>query len=120
MRAQMIKLIKKEKQKEFSDILNRAYNFFKHSDKDPKGLLEFNPKLNEVPILDAVGMYQYITGELTGLMMAYRGWFYLKYPDYLLQDETREWISNFGKQIDVNNKPQFLDIAELFEQKRTG
>ena len=120
MRMNLIKSIKKEKQAYLMGKLKYAYNFFKHADRDSKKLLEFNPEASEFAIFDSIGMYQSITGELTGLMGMFRAWFYLKYPDLLPEQEQKKLFSDFSGEIDVNNKQMFLDVAEKLEKRRSG
>src|SRR3989338_5719430 len=54
-------LIRKEYEKEYLTIISEAENFFKHADKDPHKLLQFNPQQTESLLLDAVEMYMQIT-----------------------------------------------------------
>ncbi|MFH1833059.1 MAG: hypothetical protein ABH816_02720 [Candidatus Levyibacteriota bacterium] len=89
IRSELLKRVKKEKQKEVVNKLNEAYNFFKHADTDSDKLLKFNPDASEFAIFDSIAMYQAITSEATGLMQAFRVWFYLKHSDILLYEEQK-------------------------------
>lgn len=76
-------LVKDEYKKEFREMIAKAKNFFKHADRDPEGVLEFNPSVNEVFLFDACEMYQRLTGEKLAPFIAYRGWFSAMRPSVL-------------------------------------
>lgn len=120
IRMQILKTIKKDKQVYVMGKLKHAYNFFKHADRDANELLKFNSEASDFAMIDAISMYHSITHEITGLMMAYRLWFNIKYPDLLLKEEEKRLFTGFTDKIDVNNKTLFLQIAEHFENGRTG
>src|SRR5271163_1574815 len=42
-----VKAIKEEFQKEYLKKINEAENFFKHADRDPNELLDFNPETTD-------------------------------------------------------------------------
>lgn len=118
-RMEMLKLVKKEKQAYVAGKLKHAYNFFKHADRDANELLEFNSEASVFLIIDAISMYQSLTHEITGVMMAFRLWFNLKFPDLLLVEEQKKLFTEASMKIDVNNKLFFLEIANNFEINRT-
>lgn len=112
--------IKPEKQKYVMDKLNAPYNFFKHADKDSTKLLKFAPESSEYTIWDCVNMYQRLTGEITGLMTSFRGWFMLKNKDLFIDDQHSEIIKQLGANLDIKDRIYFLKLASLAESNRSG
>lgn len=115
----LYKRVKKGKLKYVQKKLDEAYNFFKHAHHDPNKSVKFAPESSEFIIWDSINIYQALTKELTGLMMSFRLWFFLKHNDLLLKTEEKEYFKEAGNQIDINNRNLFLETAEIFENKRT-
>jgi hypothetical protein len=111
--------IKPNKQRYVMSKLNAPYNFFKHADHDPGKLLKFNPESSEFTIWDCINMYQQLTGEITGLMFAFRGWFLLKHNDILTDQKQAEAVEELGKNLSTQDRTSFLKIADTFESQRT-
>lgn len=113
--------IKPDRQKEVMNRINAPYNFFKHADSDANKLLKFNPESSTFSIWDCINMYQKLTGEITGLMMAFRGWFYLKNKDILLAQspEQAELLNGLIENVGVEDRAFFLEAANKFESQRT-
>jgi len=112
----LTRYIRKEKREDWLHTLSEAKNFFKHADRDPKTQLSFNPDTTGYFLFDAVMMYQQLGCEQTGLMLAVKAWFALKYPDFLdeeIQDELQrlEVSSNY----DPMNRRSFLNLALEFD-----
>ena len=80
-------LIKKEYISEYRKTINEAENFFKHAEEDPHALLKFNPEQTEFLLLDAIEMYMQLTKEIPEDMSIFRGWFLIKYPSVVIQEE---------------------------------
>lgn len=118
IRQEFKRRIKPDKLAYVMGKIKHAYNFFKHADRDSKEILEFNPEISEFFLLDAIEMYQSVTGEVTGLMVAFRAWFFLKNPNLLIDEEQKKLYSNTN--FDINNRLLFLQLAEQIENKRTG
>ncbi len=55
-------------------------NFFKHADKDPDAILNFDSSVIELELFFAINGYQSITGDVTALMMLMRTWIYQSMP----------------------------------------
>jgi len=118
IRTDIQRYVKKDKQKYVSDMFSQAYNFFKHADKDPNKLLKFNPEISEFAIWDSVKLYQSLTKEITGLMLAFRLWFSIKHNDILLEKGVKNAFKHAGTQLDTGNRTLFLELATDFETKR--
>ena len=95
-------LIKEPHKKMFREMLNEAKNFFKHADKDPDAVVEFNPETNEYYLLDACETYEILTGEKYPHFIIFRGWFCSKYS-HILSSSAGPIVKNkYG-----NNKMEF-------------
>jgi|SRR5579863_7369766 len=57
--------------------LSAAANFFKHADRDPDDVHEFNPAQTEILLFDACFKYKELTGELVPTLGVYQAWFWL-------------------------------------------
>jgi hypothetical protein len=64
-----------EARKEWFNILNAPRNFFKHADKDPDGMLEFDEKGNETLLLDACITLTELSSQALSEVNVYLGWF---------------------------------------------
>lgn len=106
-------MIKKGMEGEWFNLLNEAQNFFKHADRDPKGILEFNPAQTESFLYDASRIYMELTKEKPSNMLAYRAWFFLRNPE-ILDEATRNQYLATG--YNSNNKSSFFDLIKLFDK----
>ena len=100
-----------EKHKEIRDLLNEAQNFFKHADKDPHGLLAFNPEVTEIFILDAIFTYEALTGHLVALFGTFKTWMLLHHPELMAEKLASTLPLNFESlraQVITLPKAQFL------------
>jgi hypothetical protein len=74
--------IRQEKKPSWIKILNTTQNFFKHADKDPDGILDFNPELQRFFIRDAIQLYANLSPYSPfPEAILYCAWFSKKYPD---------------------------------------
>jgi hypothetical protein len=101
-RGEVIKWFKKE------------MNFFKHADKDPEGVIDFDPKLTEMFIMASL-----MGIELFGLRHdstegAFIMWYGLKNPQYLTEKGRRQSVEG----LTVEQKKGFSDMSarQFFEQ----
>lgn len=92
-------IIRKGKEKEFLAMINEAENFFKHAEKDPRGLLKFSPGETEALLLDAVEMYMQVTKEMPEDMSIYRVWFLLKNPE-IVSDEIKKQLKEKNTNVE--------------------
>jgi hypothetical protein len=84
--------IKPEYRISFRQQLRAAQNFFKHGDKDPEGVLEFYPDATPFTILQAVHLYELVTGIAMPACQAYQAWFWMNHPDVLIEGPQKEFI----------------------------
>jgi hypothetical protein len=100
-----------EKHKEIRDIFNKPQNFFKHADEDPDELLEFNPQVTEIFMLDALLTYEGLTGHLVALFGTFKSWMLLHHPELIEQKLASTLPPTFQSlraQIVTLPKVQFL------------
>jgi hypothetical protein len=77
--------IRPEKLGRWYRSLKRHYNFAKHSDRDPEGVInDFRPEAALWAIYIAASDYIAAFGKMTVKMMVYRTWFEARYPHILL------------------------------------
>ena len=101
------KFSEKEKKRYFNEITG-SENFFKHADKDPDGELEFDSKITEYFIFDAIRMYYLLSKKETDLMSKYNVWFYLNYPD-LSPPIIKSTVDNLiQKGVNAKDRKYFL------------
>jgi hypothetical protein len=86
------KLIRPEKRKYVADKFSEAQNFFKHADRDPDEILDFFPEATPFYIVDAVVLYEHVSGSSTHACKAFHVWFSLNYPDVLIDGEYKKYI----------------------------
>jgi hypothetical protein len=116
---EMIDRVKPEYKKYLKGKLASSYNFFHHADKDPTDIKEFNPEINEYALWECVDLYSTLTKETTGIMKAFRFWFFIKNNGMLLEQKDKEVYLEVAKKVDLNNKAEFLELAEQLENRRT-
>jgi hypothetical protein len=73
--------IREEMRREWIRLMNEPYNFIKHADRDPDAIFEFRPAVTPVYILDALQLYQQLTGKLPHKLNVFLMWFNVSYPD---------------------------------------
>lgn len=112
---EMMKLVKKDKQKFVIDKLHEAQNFFKHAEMDSDKLLKFNPVLSEYYIWESIELYVNLTQEVTSLMKAFRAFFYVKNPNILLDEQDQKKFEKVNKIIGYEDRGQFLELVKLFD-----
>ncbi|MCR9967351.1 hypothetical protein [Vibrio antiquarius] len=65
----------KSERKELNRQLNEARNFFKHADKDPKALIDFNPASNHLSLLETSVLHIDIKGSVEPEVLVFSAWF---------------------------------------------
>jgi hypothetical protein len=85
---EIVKHILPERRAEFRQHWNRAQNFFKHADRDPEALLDFDPGLTEIKMLVACTCFA-VLGRPTEPMLTFQIWFSLHHTDVLTDPQMR-------------------------------
>jgi len=112
VKEKMLEMVKPQHKKMVRDKINKAENFFKHADKDPDKLLEFNPNITEFLLWDACATYFSLTLEKTPLMSTFNVWFFTKYTD-VLQCEKRTEVTKLisEAQLTHEDRGRFLKLS---------
>jgi len=84
--------IRPEKRGEFNRLLSKAKSFFKHADRHPEVALDFDSSINELLLLDAICLYQQLTGELCHEFTVFVTWLATKDPELLMEGEFKETL----------------------------
>ncbi|HXE42340.1 MAG TPA: hypothetical protein VN516_04880 [Candidatus Baltobacteraceae bacterium] len=93
------------KEKELAKLFKEAENFFKHADRDPEGVIDFSPEINELLLWEASLKYSELTSEETSAMVAIQLWFQVKHPEYFKLEASKQnkfkqsalWAKSVGK-----------------------
>jgi hypothetical protein len=100
--------IKDEYRSQAINFLKQHYNFFKHAERDPSRIIEFDPKITELFIaftslgLEILGRQP---DEVRGAFTIYYG---LHNPNYL----TEKGKANFIDSVPVENRKHLLSIPK--------
>lgn len=122
-RLQTLDMIRPERRLEFEKILNKAKNFFKHADRDPKDNLKFNPDSSNFIIWDAEHLYFSLTKEKRPLLTVYDLWVRAKYPDMFTLDVEQKKIHDaLFDGLDPENIAHFFQslLSIVDESSDTG
>lgn len=115
-RDELMQRIKKDKQKVVMDKLNEAYNFFKHASKDPNKIIKFNPEASTFVMWESISLYHKLSGELTGLMFAFNGWFVLRHKGFFINEEMKKTMAQF-EDINIEDRNLFLTAAHEIDSR---
>lgn len=107
-------IIRPEKKKEWTIILNEAQNFFKHADRDPGGMLDFYPDATPFHIFEGVLMHNAITKGYFPETLVFASWFSLKYPYLLLDGPLKTKLqAGLGQSINLDDFEVVQDVLEF-------
>lgn len=101
-------------QKEIMGILKDDWAFFKHADRDPKRILEFDDGANQELLMFAVNDFAQLTKATTYAMEVYQLWFVAK-NETIFEKLKHENLFEFSKSVFPN-----LATLDLTEQKKFG
>ena len=109
--------IKDEKRSEFNKLLKTWAYFFKHGDREPHGIIEFNPKLSELFILYGIVGIQHC-GEILGYEeSAFLLWIQIHSPEALKNRDGTRLIDSIPPdkvpQARAIPKHEFLQMYKL-------
>ncbi|MBI4560066.1 MAG: hypothetical protein HY706_20935 [Candidatus Hydrogenedentes bacterium] len=86
-------LVRDEKRKEWQRILGESQNFFKHADRDPNRVLDFEPEMTRFSLFDAVSLYRELTPEHFHAGIVYQLWFVVAYDEFLLPGRWKDLVT---------------------------
>lgn len=89
--------VRPEKVKEARGLFNKPENFFKHADRDPYEILDFNPTFSEAFIWEGCDVYRQLTGESPDKMVAYNIWFKTKNDQIFIYTEEEKNQAEYSK-----------------------
>jgi hypothetical protein len=82
--------------KEFARLLRKPFNFFKHADSDPDGVLVFRPAQTEAILLDSGEMYRILTGRLHRAASLFAVWLAVHDPELFFAEGV---LSQMGAEL---------------------
>lgn len=112
----VIGLIRPERQKEIRDRILGAQNFFKHADKDPSEMLEFDIDENALYLFNVCELYRTVTSERVALFRLCTLHFELSYPELTTDLEAKALNETILKNIDPSNKFAFYSMLPDLER----
>jgi hypothetical protein len=113
-------LVRPDRQKEFIAILNTAQNFFKHADRDPGKAIEFRPDFTQFLLIDAIFMYEGLTGRKLQEGTVFATWMAVKYPNTISNAdlELAELVNELRSKADNElNRHDFLRLLNTGDPK---
>jgi hypothetical protein len=78
------------KEKEVAQLFKKAENFFKHADRDPEGVIDFSPEINEMLLWETSAKYYELTSETTPPMGAIKIWFAARHSNLFTEGAFKE------------------------------
>jgi hypothetical protein len=110
--------IKDEYRRDWVALIKKSANFFKHADRDPDAILDFDPGMNEWYILYATAARQ-LCGEAQSQEESdFMWWFTLNRPQFLT-DEGRKMLADRWPS-DVIEYGRGLTKKQFFEAVRNA
>ena len=106
-------LIKEEYRSDFNKRVKRHAYFFKHADRNPEAITEFNPQINEWLILYAVVGRDLCGAPISEEETTFLWWMQIHHPDILTED-GRKMISK----VDTLDSIRRLSKSDFFESFR--
>ena len=120
IRDKAIELVKPEQRKGVADAANTARNFFKHADKDPDAVLEFDPGQTDWFLLDACFKYIELTGKRPPLYNVFHVWFHMQYTSVALSPGGDDIMAPLKLAYAGKSRREFFAIAEADVLRRGG
>lgn len=89
----MLSFYPEEKESFVYSLVNKAWNFFKHADKDPNNFLYIPEDINELYIMSAIGDLTALEEQSTKRLEIYRIWFVAKHISRFNKAETEPFYT---------------------------
>jgi hypothetical protein len=107
-------LVRKDKQREWADIVKKHANWFKHARNDAEGSMEFNSAISEIFLLYSIFGLDFCGEQRADEELAFIWWFTIHHPE-LLGEEGRIQFKNSIPVEALNTlktvgKNEFLEI----------
>lgn len=95
-----LKCVREGHEERIRKKLNEAENFFKHADRDHQAVIDFNPELSEMLVLEACSAYYKLSGEFPPLFKLFQSWFIANHQDlFNFPDEQAKVIAMAGQNV---------------------
>lgn len=120
LRDEILDKVIPEKREEVRRRFQKEQNFFKHADRDPGDVMEFDPEITYFDIWDACELYKKLIYEAPPLLILFRMWFFANYPDVLLPGEDKDKALQFAKAFDPKNRAAYLAGLPEIERLAAG
>jgi hypothetical protein len=72
--TELLHAIRPEKRKEIADLMRKPKNFFKHADKDPEALIEFDETASDLFVYAAIANLERLGYELSSVQKSFLVW----------------------------------------------
>jgi|ERR1039458_1415946 hypothetical protein len=86
--------IKPEFKNRYYKSISEAENFFKHADRDPEATHFFKPEGTPFFLMDAVMIYEELTGESVPIFKVFSSWMLLHFPEILKEEHKSKFAEN--------------------------
>ena len=104
--------IKEEFRSEFSKLVKKAPNFFKHADKDANSALEFMPQFSEMFFLFTALGIETMGLKLGGEEKAFLIWLSIHNPQVMVDGAMKKFLDGFPvktiNEVGLMPKPEFF------------
>jgi hypothetical protein len=115
-------VVKDEYRREMINLLKGDYNFFKHAEKDPDQLIEFDGSKTETFILFSLFGLEMLGVKHNDIRGAFIIWYAINNPDSLTEKGTKKYINNIPAetiaQIRRVSRNEFFDSYILLRRQR--
>ena len=107
-------LIKDEYKQKYRKMIKDPQNFFKHADKDPDAILDFNPDVSTFFIYEGISKYQEISGQVSALFRIFRGWYCAQNAEqFCFPENQKKIIQNLHDKYGNDRSTYFRDMLEI-------
>ena len=114
--------IKPEFQDRYRKLICEAENFFKHADRDPEATHFFEPEGTPFFLMDAIMIYQELTGEAVPIFKVFSIWIVLHFPETIKEERKSIFAQNQAilKSAHKLNKMEFFTTFLPAVMKQLG
>lgn len=101
-------VIRDKYKKEIQKAIKESRKSFQMTSKDEKALINFNPRINELFLFDAVEKYINLTSEQVPYFIIFRGWFVYKHQSMFRLPNGRNLVINNLMKHYKDNKAEYF------------